>query len=127
MRLIIQKISFTLFIILILGCLSANVYAEQENETTDDKAGIETQEQPVVGEQDENSEEQTDPKSTAISGTVNYDFQLVTAEGKIYDIAESEAGDELVRYTGMKVVARGTVEVVDGLNVLTVKSFDFVE
>lgn len=61
-----------------------------------------------------------------IVGEVN-DTQQIVADGKIYDVAETEKGDDLVtNYIAEKVEVTGTVEEKGEMNIITVKSFKVV-
>ena len=62
----------------------------------------------------------------AIVGEVN-DTQQIVAEGKIYEVAATEKGDDLVtNYIAEKVEVTGTVEEKDDMRIITVKSFRVV-
>jgi hypothetical protein len=61
-----------------------------------------------------------------IVGEVN-DTQQIVAEGKIYEVADTEKGDDLVmNYIAEKVEVTGTVEEKDDIKIITVKSFKVV-
>ena len=61
-----------------------------------------------------------------IVGEVN-DTNQIVADGKIYDVAVSEKGDDLVmNYIAEKVEVTGTVEEKEEMRIITVKSFDAV-
>jgi hypothetical protein len=61
-----------------------------------------------------------------IVGEVN-DTQQIVADGKIYDVAETPKGDDLVvNYIAEKVEVTGTVEEKDEMRIITVKSFRVV-
>jgi hypothetical protein len=61
-----------------------------------------------------------------IVGEVN-DTQQIVADGKIYDVAETATGDDLVmNYIAEKVEVTGTVEEKDEMKIITVKSFKVV-
>ncbi|MEJ2729807.1 MAG: hypothetical protein P8185_15100 [Deltaproteobacteria bacterium] len=61
-----------------------------------------------------------------IVGEVN-DTQQVVADGKIYDVAATEKGDDLVtNYISEKVEVTGTVEQKEEMTIITVKSFKVV-
>ena len=63
-----------------------------------------------------------------IVGTVNDYYQIETDEGEVYDIGDSEQGDELIGHTGAIVKATGTVEEdEDGMKVITVTSFVVIQ
>lgn len=61
-----------------------------------------------------------------IVGEVNDTFQIV-ANNTIYEVAETPMGDDLVKnYIAEKVQVTGTVEEVDDMKIITVKSFKVV-
>jgi hypothetical protein len=61
-----------------------------------------------------------------IVGEVN-DTQQIVADGKIYEVAANEKGDDLVtNYIAEKVEVTGTVEEKDEMTIITVKSFKVV-
>ena len=62
-----------------------------------------------------------------IIGTVTDFFQIVT-DDEVYEIGDSEQGDELLGYVGARVEVTGTVEEdEDGIKVITVTSFVVIE
>jgi hypothetical protein len=61
-----------------------------------------------------------------IVGEVNDTFQIV-ANNTIYEVAETPMGDDLVKnYIAEKVQVTGTVEEIDDMKIITVKSFKIV-
>jgi hypothetical protein len=55
------------------------------------------------------------------------DTQQIVADGKIYEVAANEKGDDLVtNYIAEKVEVTGTVEEKDEMTIITVKSFKVV-
>lgn len=64
---------------------------------------------------------------TTIMGTVNDDYQIVTEDEKVYEVAETEKGDEVVRLVGKKVKVTGTVEESEGTKVITVTAYEVME
>ena len=60
-------------------------------------------------------------------GEINDTGQLV-AEGDLFDIEQTAAGDDLVQnYISMKVKVEGTVREGEELKIITVKSFQVVD
>lgn len=59
----------------------------------------------------------------SISGVINEDGQLVDNNGMAYDIADTEAGGELMEMTGSKVTVKGSVMEAEGTKIITVSSF----
>ena len=64
---------------------------------------------------------------TTIMGTVNDDYQIVTDDEKVYEVAENEKGDEVVELVGKKVKVTGTVEESDGMKIITVTAYEVLE
>ena len=59
-------------------------------------------------------------------GEVN-DTQQIVADGQIYEVANTPAGDDLViNYIAVKVKVTGTVEEKEDMKIITVKSFEAV-
>ena len=86
---------------------------------------VQDEQQPVVPEK--NEQMQATDRTVTITGTINENYQLVSREGTVYEIAETEAGDVMVQYVGEEVIAKGTSSTVDDQRVLSVVSFEFVE
>ena len=62
-------------------------------------------------------------EEVTLTGQINENYQLVTTDGNIYDIADTAAGSELADYVDKQVTVTGTVEVVDGAKAITVQSY----
>ena len=66
-------------------------------------------------------------KEVTLIGEINDTNQLV-ADGEIYDIADTPAGDDLVRnYISARVKVIGTLEDGEELKIIRVKSFQVVD
>lgn len=64
-----------------------------------------------------------EPTTVTIVGEVNDQYQIVAKDGTIYEIADTETGDELLKLIGSVVEVTGQVEEEDGVKVIDVKSF----
>ncbi len=64
-----------------------------------------------------------EPTTVTIVGEVNDQYQIVTKDGTIYEIADTELGEEVLKFIGMVVEITGDVKEEDGVKVLDVKSF----
>ena len=64
-----------------------------------------------------------EPTTVTIVGEVNDQYQIVTKDGTIYEIADTELGEEVLKFIGMVVEVTGDVKEEDGVKVLDVKSF----
>ncbi len=63
-----------------------------------------------------------------ISGTVNDFYGIETDDGEVYEIGDSEQGDELIGHVGARVEVTGTLEEdEDGMKIITVSSFVILE
>jgi hypothetical protein len=68
-----------------------------------------------------------DRTSVTIVGEVNDQYQIVAKDGTIYEIADTELGNELLKHIGEVAEVTGDVEEEDGVKVLDVKSFQTKE
>jgi hypothetical protein len=60
-------------------------------------------------------------------GEINDTYQLV-ANGRIYDIAETAEGDDLVRnYVSVKVKVTGLLQKGEEIDIVTVRTFEVVD
>ena len=64
-----------------------------------------------------------EPTSVTIVGEINDQYQIVAKDGTIYEIADTELGNELLTHIGEVAEVTGDVEEEDGVKVLEVKSF----
>jgi hypothetical protein len=64
-----------------------------------------------------------EPTTATIVGEVNDQYQIVTKDGTIYEIADTEMGDEVLKFIGSVVEVTGNVMEEDGVKVIDVKSF----
>lgn len=62
-----------------------------------------------------------------ITGTVTEDFQIVTNDGKSYDVNDNEKSGDLMEHVGKTVRATGTLSVEDGAKTITVINFTVLE
>lgn len=60
-------------------------------------------------------------------GSVNSELQFVAENGKIYEIDESDKGEELMNLPGSMVEVEGTIEDQDDLLVLKVQKFKILK
>jgi hypothetical protein len=65
-------------------------------------------------------------ETVTIAGTVNEDYQIVADNGQIYQVADTEKGDEVIDLVGKKVKVTGTVEESDGEKVITITSYEVI-
>jgi type 1 fimbria pilin len=62
-----------------------------------------------------------------ITGTVNEDSQIVTDDGKVYEVVDSEMGGEVVEKVDKKVKVTGTVEEDAGKMTISVTNYEVLE
>jgi hypothetical protein len=62
-----------------------------------------------------------------LKGQVTEDNQLMTEDGELYDIAESENGEQVMDMVGETVEVRGTLIDSEDTKVIQVESFTVVE
>jgi hypothetical protein len=66
-------------------------------------------------------------QSVNIVGTVSEDFELESANGEVYLIADDDEGLRLTEYVGRKVRVTGTIEESDEGSVIIVKKFQLLK
>ena len=64
-----------------------------------------------------------EPTTVTIVGEINDQYQIVTKDGTIYEIADTELGEEVLKYIGTVVEVTGDVTEEGGVKVIDVKSF----
>jgi hypothetical protein len=62
-----------------------------------------------------------------ITGTINDDYQVVTDDNQVYDVADNEKGDEMLELIGKKVKVTGMVEESEGDKIITVMNYEVME
>ena len=62
-----------------------------------------------------------------ITGTLNDNLQLVTEDGIVYEIDDTEKGNEAFDHVGKKMKLVGTITEDDGVKTITVLFFDLLE
>ena len=62
-----------------------------------------------------------------ISGTINGTNQLVDKDGQIFNVADTEAGKELVTHVGQKVQVKGTVLENEGKKEISVSAYEIIK
>jgi len=66
-------------------------------------------------------------ENITITGTVNENYQIVADTGQIYEVAETEKGNEMVlNFVAKQVKATGVVEESDGVKVTTIPSYEVI-
>ncbi len=63
-----------------------------------------------------------------IKGVVTRDFQIVDSGGRSYDVAESDAADDMLTHaSGRNVEVTGTLEESAGIRTITVEAFKVLD
>ena len=62
-----------------------------------------------------------------IIGTVNADLQVIADNDQVYEIGDTEKGEELRGLVDEKVKVTGTVEEYDGAKVIRVTSYEVIK
>lgn len=62
-----------------------------------------------------------------VVGTVNDSYQIVTQDGAVYEVADTDMGNDMLNHVGEKVEATGVVAEEDGVKVINVTAFRVVE
>jgi hypothetical protein len=62
-----------------------------------------------------------------LQGEVTEDNQLMTNDGEVYDIADTEKGAQVMEMVGEKIEVRGTLSEDEDSKEITVESFSVVE
>ena len=64
---------------------------------------------------------------TTIEGEVNDNFQIVDSTGQVYEVADTEKGNDLVEnHIGEKAKVTGTVEQDQEIKIITVTTFKII-
>ena len=62
-----------------------------------------------------------------VAGTINDANQLVSSDGKVFDVADTAEGKELLTHAGQKVQVTGTVMDSEGKELISVSSFEVMK
>jgi hypothetical protein len=73
------------------------------------------------------ADDSTSKTPVTFTGTVNDDFQVVAADGTVYEVDANDQGNQLVEEVGKKVEVTGIVEIVDDLKSITVLSYKLLD
>jgi len=66
-------------------------------------------------------------ETRTITGTVKDDYQIVADDGQVYEVGDTEKGDEVVDLVDKKVKVIGTVEESDGEKIINITSYEVLE
>jgi len=62
-----------------------------------------------------------------ITGMINDTYQIVADNGTVYEVADTDMGNDLLNHVGKTVKVIGEVIEEDGVKVINVKSYDILE
>jgi hypothetical protein len=62
-----------------------------------------------------------------IVGKVNDSYQIVTKDGAVYEVADTDVGNDLLNHVGETVEAAGMISEEDGVKVIKVTSYMVIE
>lgn len=62
-----------------------------------------------------------------VTGTINDTYQIVADDGTVYEVADTDMGDDLLNHVGKTVEVVGEIFVDEGVKVINVKSYKILE
>jgi len=62
-----------------------------------------------------------------IMGTVNADYQIVTSDGTVFEVADTDTGNEVVDFVGQRVKVTGTIEELENTKTITITDYQIVQ
>ncbi len=62
-----------------------------------------------------------------ITGTINDTYQIVSDNGIVYEVADTDMGDDLLNHVGKTVEVTGELVEEEGVKVINVKSYKLLE
>ncbi|MCJ7538725.1 MAG: hypothetical protein WBC36_15930 [Desulfobacterales bacterium] len=62
-----------------------------------------------------------------ITGMINDTYQIVADNGTVYEVADTDMGNDLLNYVGKTVEVIGAVVEEEGVKVINVKSYKILE
>ena len=62
-----------------------------------------------------------------LTGTINDTYQIVADNGTVYEVADTDMGNDLLNHVGKTVKVIGEVIEEDGVKVINVKSYNVLE
>ena len=66
-------------------------------------------------------------KSVTIVGYVNDQYQIVDAEGTVYEIADSEKGEEVAELVDRKLRVTGSLMDADGTPIIEISMYEVID
>lgn len=62
-----------------------------------------------------------------VTGTINDTYQIIADDGTVYEVADTDMGDDLLNHVGKTVEVVGEIFVEEGVKVINVKSYKILE
>jgi hypothetical protein len=62
-----------------------------------------------------------------VTGTINDAYQIVADDSTVYEVADTDMGDDLLNHVGKTVEVTGVVIEEEGVKVINVKSYKLLE
>jgi hypothetical protein len=62
-------------------------------------------------------------QQTTITGVVNDTYQIIGKDGTVYEVADTDVGNDLLNHVGKTVQATGIVTEEEGVKVISVESY----
>ena len=62
-----------------------------------------------------------------ITGTINDSYQIVSENGTVYEVADTDMGNDLLNHVGKTVEVFGEVSEEEGVKIINVKSYKILE
>ena len=66
-------------------------------------------------------------KEMTVIGEVNDNYQVVTDLGVVYEVADTDMGNDMLNHVGKKVKVTGTVTEEDEVQIIKVASYEVLE
>ena len=65
--------------------------------------------------------------NVTITGTVNDSYEIVSEDGTVYEVADTDMGDDLLNHVGKTVEVFGEISEEEGAKIIKVKSYKILE
>ena len=62
-----------------------------------------------------------------IMGTVNENYQIVSTDGTVFEVADNDAGDKVVDFIGQMIRVTGTIEEHENTQIITITNYVLVQ
>ena len=62
-----------------------------------------------------------------IMGTVNENYQIVSTDGTVFEVADNDAGDKVIDLVGQMIKVTGTIEEHENTKTITITDYQIVQ